>query len=133
MVNFVWRERWLDCKCLHSPKKHLFAVWILRCISRLTSFVGVFRAPTYTNSLTTSKYLSPITTLCPTSRVIPGRNHRPLLNLLDNFSSKMIFINFKKFFQSMGSEYSLRRDLEASRHFLFYRFQTNHSKNSYEN
>jgi hypothetical protein len=54
MVNFVWRERWLDCRCLPSPKKHLFAVWILRCISRLTSFVGVIRDPRYTNSLTTS-------------------------------------------------------------------------------
>jgi hypothetical protein len=36
-------ELWLDCRCLRSPKKHLFAVWILRCISRLTSFVGVIR------------------------------------------------------------------------------------------
>jgi hypothetical protein len=55
MVNFVWREGRLDCRCLRRPKKHLFAVWILRCISRLTSFVGVFRDPRYTNSLTTSK------------------------------------------------------------------------------
>jgi hypothetical protein len=37
------------------------------CISRLTSFVGVIRDPWYTNSLTTSKCLSPITTHCPTS------------------------------------------------------------------
>jgi hypothetical protein len=40
-----------------------FAVWILRYISRLTSFVGVIRDPRYTNSLTTSKCLSPIATL----------------------------------------------------------------------
>jgi hypothetical protein len=70
MVNLVWRERWLDCRCLRSPKKHLFAVWILGCISRLTSFVGVIRDPRYTNSLTTSKCLSPIATLCPTSRIV---------------------------------------------------------------
>jgi hypothetical protein len=70
MVNFVWRERWLDCRYLRSPKKHLFAVWILRCISRLTSFVGVIRDPKYTNSLTNSKCLSPIATLCPTSRIV---------------------------------------------------------------
>jgi hypothetical protein len=35
-----------------------------------------------------------------------------------------MFLNSKKSFQSMGSEYSMRRDLEASRHFLFYRFET---------
>jgi hypothetical protein len=35
----------------------------------------------------------------------------------------MFFI--KKFFQSLGSEYFLRTDLEVSRHFLFYRFETN--------
>jgi hypothetical protein len=70
MMNFVWHERWLDCRCLCSPKKHLFAVWILCCISRLTSFVGVIRDPKYTNSLTTSKCLSPIATLCPTSRIV---------------------------------------------------------------
>jgi hypothetical protein len=34
------------------------------------------------------------------------------------------FLNIKKSFQSMESEYSLRRVLEASRHFLFYRFET---------
>jgi hypothetical protein len=54
MVNFVWRERWLNCRCLRSPKKHLFAVWILCYISRFTSFVGVIRDPRYTNSLMTS-------------------------------------------------------------------------------
>jgi hypothetical protein len=52
MVNFVWRERWLNRRCVRSPKKHLFVVWILRCISRLTSLVGVIRDPRYTNSLT---------------------------------------------------------------------------------
>jgi hypothetical protein len=51
MVNFVWRERWLNRRCLRSLKKHLFAVWILRCISRVTSFVGVIRDPRYTNFL----------------------------------------------------------------------------------
>jgi hypothetical protein len=40
------------------------------------------------------------------------------LNLSDNFSSKMMFFNPKKFFQSMGSEYLLRTDLEALRHFF---------------
>jgi hypothetical protein len=69
MVNFIWCERWLDCRCLRSPKKHLF-VWIFPCISRLTSFVGVMRDPKYTNSLTTSKCLSPIATLCLTSRIV---------------------------------------------------------------
>jgi hypothetical protein len=63
LVNFVCREKWLDCKCLHSSKKQLFAVWILRCISRQ-------RDPRYTNSLMTSKCLSPIATLCPTSRIV---------------------------------------------------------------
>jgi hypothetical protein len=64
LVNgeFVRRERWLDCRCFHSPKKHLFAVWILRCFSKLKSFFGV---TWYTNSLKTSKCLSPIATLCP--------------------------------------------------------------------
>jgi hypothetical protein len=62
----AWNRR-----CLRSPKKHrLFAVWILRCISRLTSLVGVIRDPKYTHSLTTSKCLSPIATLCPTSRIV---------------------------------------------------------------
>jgi hypothetical protein len=42
MVNLVWRERWPDCRCLHSLKKHLFTVWILRCISSLTSLVDRF-------------------------------------------------------------------------------------------
>jgi hypothetical protein len=65
MVNFVWRERWLDHRCLRSSKKHLFAVWIFRYISRLTSFVGVIRDPRSTNSLMTSKCLSPTDTLCP--------------------------------------------------------------------
>jgi hypothetical protein len=37
----------------------------------------------------------------------------------------MIFLNSKKSFQSMGLEYSLRRDLTASKQFLFYRFETN--------
>jgi hypothetical protein len=68
--SFVWRERWPNQKCLRSPKKHLFAVWILRCISRLTSFVGVIKDPRYTNSLMTSNCLSPIATLCPTSRIV---------------------------------------------------------------
>jgi hypothetical protein len=37
---------------------------------------------------------------------------RPFLYLLDKFSSKMMFLNSKKTFQSMGSEYSLRPDLK---------------------
>jgi hypothetical protein len=49
---------------------HLFAVSILRWISRLTSFVGVIRDPRYTNSLTTSKCLLPIAKLRPTSRIV---------------------------------------------------------------
>jgi hypothetical protein len=44
---------------------------------------------------------------------------------LDKFSSEMMFFNSKKTFQSMGSEYFLKKELEASRHFLFYRFETN--------
>jgi hypothetical protein len=47
----------------------------MTCISRLTSFVGVIRDPRYTKSLTTSNCLSPIATLCPTSRIIPSCNH----------------------------------------------------------
>jgi hypothetical protein len=40
----------------------------------------------------------------------------------------------KKIFQSMGSEYSLRKDLEASRNFLFCnQMYLKHSKNSFEN
>jgi hypothetical protein len=54
------------------------------------------------------------------------------LNLLDNWT------NSKKSFQSLISEYSLRTELEVSRHFLFYKFQTNQRcyknyKNSFEN
>jgi hypothetical protein len=45
-------------------------IWIIRCISRPTSFVGVINDPRYTNSLTTSKCLLPIATLCPTSRIV---------------------------------------------------------------
>jgi uncharacterized integral membrane protein len=55
---------------MRSPKKYLFAVWILRCISRLTSFVGVIRDPRYRYCFTTSKFLWPIATLCPTSRIV---------------------------------------------------------------
>jgi hypothetical protein len=68
--NFVWRERCTKWREKCSPKKHLFAVWIFRYIFRLASFVGVTRDPRYTNSLTTSKCLPPITTLCPTSRIV---------------------------------------------------------------
>jgi hypothetical protein len=38
----------------------------------------------------------------------------PFLKLLDNFSSKTMFLNSKKSFQSLRSEYSLRTDLEVS-------------------
>jgi hypothetical protein len=41
------------------------------------------------------------------------------------FKSKMMFLNSKKSFQTMGSELTLRSDLEVSRHFLLYRFETN--------
>jgi hypothetical protein len=58
MVNFFWRERWLDYRCLRSPKKHPCPVWILRCISRLTSFVIVITDPRNTNFFTNSKCLS---------------------------------------------------------------------------
>jgi hypothetical protein len=47
------------------------------------------------------------------------------LNFLDNVSSKMMFLNSKKSFQSLGSEYSLITNLETTRHFLFYKFETN--------
>jgi hypothetical protein len=51
-----------------------------------------------------------------------GRNFSwPLLTLLVQFSSKMMFSYSKKSFQSLGSKYSLRTDLEVSRYFLFYR------------
>jgi hypothetical protein len=43
---------------------------ILRCIPRVTSLVGVNRDSRYTIFLTTSKCLSPIATLCPTSRIV---------------------------------------------------------------
>jgi hypothetical protein len=65
----VWRARWDDRRCFRRPPKHLFAVWILFCISKPTSFFGVTRAPKYTNSLTTSKFLSPKTTVCPASTI----------------------------------------------------------------
>jgi hypothetical protein len=42
-----------------------------------------------------------------------------ILNLLDNFSSKVMFLNSKKSFQDSRSVYSLRTNLEVSRHFLF--------------
>jgi hypothetical protein len=40
-----------------------------------------------------------------------------VLDLLDNFSSKMMFLNSNKSFQSLGSAYSYRMDLENFRHF----------------
>jgi hypothetical protein len=46
---YVGRERCLDCSCLHSPKKHLFAVWICHCISKLTSMFSVTRDPRYSH------------------------------------------------------------------------------------
>jgi hypothetical protein len=108
MVNFVWRERWVDCRCLRSPKKHLFAVCILRCIFRLTSFVGLIRDPRYTNSLTTSNCLSPVATIYPTSYIL-SFFHLFLtqlwlllfpmlskLHVLDNTES-FIISNFKSF------------------------------------
>jgi hypothetical protein len=49
----------------------------------------------------------------------------PFFNLLENFVSKMMFLNSKKSFLSLGSEFSLGMDLEVFRHFLFYRFKTN--------
>jgi hypothetical protein len=45
------------------------------------------------------------------------------LNLMADFSSKIRFFNSKKTFQNMGSEYSLRTDLEVSRHFYFTDFK----------
>jgi hypothetical protein len=37
----------------------------------------------------------------------------------------MMFSNSKKTFKNMGSEFSMRMDLEVSRHFIFYRLLTN--------
>jgi hypothetical protein len=48
-----------------------------------------------------------------------------IFEFVEIFISKMMFLNFKKTFQSLGSEYSFGTDLEVSRHFLFYRFKTN--------
>jgi hypothetical protein len=47
------------------------------------------------------------------------------LSLLDKFSSKMIFLNSKKVFQENRIRVFLEKWLEASRHFLFFRFETN--------
>jgi hypothetical protein len=38
---------------------------------------------------------------------------------------EIMFFNSKKSFQNLKSEYSLRTDLEVSRRFLIYRFETN--------
>jgi hypothetical protein len=66
------KQDWADQGLVNgeSSLKHLFAVWILRCISRLMPFVGVIGDPSYTISLATSKCLSPMATLCPTSRIV---------------------------------------------------------------
>jgi hypothetical protein len=48
--------------------------------------------------------------------------------LLDNFSSKMMCLNFNKFIQRMGSELTMRSVLEVSRHFLLHRFELNHRR-----
>jgi hypothetical protein len=48
---------------------------------------------------------------------------RLYLSLLHKFSSKMMFLNSKKIFQTMGSEYSLRRDWKLPN--ISYRFETN--------
>jgi hypothetical protein len=72
------------------------------------------------------------------SEICKIRNVWKPLDLLDNFSSKMMFLNSKMSFQSLRSEYSLWTDLEVSKHLLFYRFQTNQKcskdfKNKFEN
>jgi hypothetical protein len=52
-------------------------------------------------------------------------NHTPekflllFFSLLDNFSSKMMFLNYKKSFQRMGPDLAMRSDLKVSRLFLF--------------
>jgi hypothetical protein len=45
----------------------------------------------------------------------PEKFSWPFLNYLDDFSSNTIFLNSKKTFQSSGSEYALKTNLEASR------------------
>jgi hypothetical protein len=41
------------------------------------------RDPKYTNSLTTSNVLVPKTTICPTSQIVSGRNHKFGLTFVD--------------------------------------------------
>jgi hypothetical protein len=98
MMNFVKRERCPYCNCLRSPKKFLFPVWILRCISRLTSLFGVTKDPKYTNSLTTSKVLSPKPTL---SAYVANRSSFPaaimyfvLLSLIFILLGSFLFPHF---------------------------------------
>jgi hypothetical protein len=55
------------------------------------------------------------------------KNSWPFLNFFNLFSSKIMFLNSHEPFQSLISEYFLRRDLEVFRNFLFYRFLTNQS------
>jgi hypothetical protein len=55
-------------RCFCRLQKHIFAVKILRCISKPTLFFAVIWAPKFTNSLTTSKFLSPKATVCPALR-----------------------------------------------------------------
>jgi hypothetical protein len=74
----------------------------------------------------TNKFWKQLNTVCPNMENFTREKCSwPFLNLFYYISSKMIFLNFKKSFQSWGSEYFLRTDLEDFRHFLFYRVETN--------
>jgi hypothetical protein len=64
--------------------------------------------------------VSMVSGLLPWREALRGRKVSwPFLNLFDDFSSKMMFSNSKKSFQSMGSEVTLRTNLKVSRNFLF--------------
>jgi hypothetical protein len=73
--------------------EYLFAVWILRCISKPTSFFGVTRALKYTISLTTSKLLQK-------SHILSGVEDCYVSSC--NFVLK--FINNNQFFSSQSNK-----------------------------
>jgi hypothetical protein len=86
MVNFVWRERWLDCRCLRSPKKHLFAVWII------VVFLDSRHSLVSSGILSTQILLQSVCRQLPrfahvtNRRIIPGRNHSMLCRMYNPFN-----------------------------------------------
>jgi hypothetical protein len=84
MMNFVGRESYSNCNCWRSPKKHLFAVWILLCISRITSLFGVTRDP---KSFVAKSHAPPNV---PNRSLVSSLNHLFCLTFVDLQSASLL-------------------------------------------